>query len=67
MELHSNMTPNYRVIVALATVSLLTACTTVALAPGADKVRVTYNAQDVASCTAVWVMCTYHPARRALS
>lgn len=33
--------------------ALLTACVTVALAPGADKVRVTANAQEVASCSAV--------------
>ena len=31
----------------------LTACATVTPAPGADKVRVTKNASDVAACTAV--------------
>ena len=38
----------------LPSVLLLTACaTTVTLAPGADKVRVTSNAKDLTACTAV--------------
>lgn len=40
--------------IALASVLLLTACaTTVTLAPGANKVRVTSNAHDLTTCTAV--------------
>lgn len=50
----STMIVCQRVVVVLASVLLLTACaTTVALAPGADKVRVTSNAQDLTACTAV--------------
>lgn len=37
----------------LASVSLLSACVQVALAPGAEKVRLTSNPQDVTPCTAV--------------
>lgn len=41
-------------ILPLAAVGALsTGCTTVALAPGADQVRITHNAADVASCKAV--------------
>lgn len=40
-------------VMTLACVPLLTACVTVALAPGAEKVRLTSSAQDVKSCTAV--------------
>lgn len=47
------MTACQSVIVTLASASLLTACVTVALAPGADKVQLTSNAKDVAACTAV--------------
>lgn len=43
----------YRAVFTLTYLSLLTACATVTLAPGAEKVRVTSSAQDVASCTAV--------------
>lgn len=43
-----------RAVVVLASVLLLTACTTtVALAPGANKVRITSNAQALTACTAV--------------
>lgn len=47
------MTSYNGAVVMLVSVSLLTACVTIALAPGADKVRVTSNPQDVAPCTAV--------------
>lgn len=53
LGLLSTVTSNYRAAMTIASVSLLAACATVALAPGADKVRVTSNSQDVASCTAV--------------
>ena len=41
-----------RLVIALMLSSLLTACV-VALAPGADKVRLTKNASEVSGCTAV--------------
>jgi hypothetical protein len=47
------MTTCQRVCVILAFASLLTGCVTVALAPGAEKVRLTSNSQDVTTCTAV--------------
>ncbi len=38
----------------LATVALITcSCVTVTLVPGADKVKLTHNAADVAACKAV--------------
>jgi hypothetical protein len=41
-------------LTAIAATGLLTAgCATVALAPGAEKVKITRNASDVASCKAV--------------
>jgi len=47
------MTRNRR-LAAVAIIGLGTAgCQTVALAPGAEKVRITQNANDVASCKAV--------------
>jgi hypothetical protein len=47
------MTRNRR-LAAVAIIGLGTAgCVTVALAPGAEKVRITQNANDVASCKAV--------------
>jgi hypothetical protein len=47
------MTTCQRVSVILASAALLTGCVTVALAPGAEKVRLTSNSQDVTTCTAV--------------
>jgi hypothetical protein len=47
------MTTNWR-LAAVAVIGLGTAgCATVALAPGAEKVKLTKNAGDVASCKAV--------------
>src|SRR5258708_12968032 len=47
------MTTNWR-LAAIAVIGLGTAgCVTVALAPGAEKVKITKNASDVASCKAV--------------
>jgi hypothetical protein len=50
-----------RRLVAIAVMGLGTAgCATVALAPGAEKVRLTKNASDVASCKVVGNV-TSHP------
>ena len=47
------MTRNWR-LAAIAVIGLGTAgCVTVALAPGAEKVKITKNAGDVAPCKAV--------------
>jgi hypothetical protein len=47
------MTTHWR-LAAIAAIGLGTAgCVTVALAPGAEKVKITKNASDVASCKAV--------------
>ncbi len=47
------MTTNWR-LTAIAGVALATAgCVAVALAPGAEKVKITKNPSDVASCKAV--------------
>ena len=42
-----------RTIIAGVCLAILAACASVTLVPGADRVRVTQNAQDVAACTAV--------------
>jgi len=42
-----------RAVTAFIAAFLLGACATVALAPGADKVRITDDAKEVASCTPV--------------
>jgi hypothetical protein len=47
------MNARHSAVVIFACLLLPTACATVALAPGAEKVRLTSNAQDVAACTAV--------------
>jgi hypothetical protein len=47
------MTTKWR-LAAIAAIGLATTgCVTVALAPGAEKVKITKNASDVASCKAV--------------
>jgi len=47
------MTTNWR-LAAIAAIGLgMAGCVTVALAPGAEKVKLTKNASDVASCKAV--------------
>jgi hypothetical protein len=43
----------YRTAIASLSSAILAACVSVTLVPGADKVRVTNNAQDVTACTAV--------------
>ncbi len=42
-----------RWLAVLALTGLVTGCATVALAPGAEKVKITKNPSDVASCKAV--------------
>jgi hypothetical protein len=42
-----------RVVVLLNAATVLAACETVPLTPGAAAVRITYDPSDVASCTAV--------------
>jgi hypothetical protein len=42
-----------RWLAAVALTGLVTGCATVALAPGAEKVKITKNASDVVSCKAV--------------
>lgn len=44
-------TPAAAILLCITT--LLSACDTAPLAPGAARVRITHNASDVASCTAV--------------
>jgi hypothetical protein len=47
------MISNFRVAVLITLTAGTAACTTVTLAPGADRVRLTVNATDISSCRAV--------------
>jgi len=47
------MTSIFRLSLMIAVAVWLTACATTTAAPGADKVRLTASASDVANCTAV--------------
>jgi hypothetical protein len=46
------MSSNFRLAVLITFTAGTAACTTVTLAPGADRVRLTVNAADVSSCRA---------------